>query len=345
MTDNRDTLHLVERLAKRLSQENEIPESVQPASGMFAERGVQKASPGTVPVASAVIARNTPLEDPAPVAPSPAHGGTGHAMPASSPAAADSGAKQIRLDFRALRQNGMITPDNMASQISNEFRGIKRRLLQKVRDPITRSYVNNLIMVTSALPGEGKTFSSINLALSLAAERGLRVLLIDVDVIRPSVGNVFVSPPREGLTDLLGGKVTQVSDVMYRCAEIPNLSVIFAGNPTPNSPELISSGKMVQLCRDLSAQYPDRVIIMDSPPVLATPEPAILAGYVHQLVMVVAAAQADKHQIRKALEAVSSCQNISMVFNRAPSWNEAEYTAYYGYAGPTATSASSAPEA
>ena len=214
-----------------------------------------------------------------------------------------------------------------------------------VRDPVTRAFVNNLIMVTSALPGEGKTFSSINLALSLAAERGLRVLLVDGDVIRPSIGNVFVSPPREGLTDLLRGEITQASDVIYRCVEIPNLSVIFAGTPSTNSPELISSGKMAQLCRDLSMQYPDRVIIMDSPPVLATPEPAILASYVHQLVMVVAAAQADKHQIRKALEAVSSCQNISMIFNRAPSWNEAEYTAYYGYAYAAATSAPNAPEA
>jgi protein-tyrosine kinase len=344
MTDKRE-LHLVERLAKRLSQENQIPESVQPASGMFAERGVQNASSGPLPAAAAVIARNTPLEDLAP-APSPAtQAGTSHAAPTPRPASADSTPQQIRLDFRALRQNGMITPDNMASQISNEFRGIKRRLLQKVRDSNTKALVNNLIMVTSALPGEGKTFSSINLALSLAAERGLRVLLVDVDVIRPSVGNVFVSPPREGLTDLLRGKVTQVSDVTYRCAEIPNLSVIFAGTPSTNSPELISSGKMAQLCRDLSLQYPDRVIIMDSPPVLATPEPAILASYVHQLVMVVAAAQADKHQIRKALEAVSSCQNISMVFNRAPAWNEAEYTAYYGYAYAAAASAPNAPEA
>ena len=71
----------------------------------------------------------------------------------------------------------MITPDNMASVISNEFRGVKRKLLQKARDPGNRAAVNNLIMVTSSLPGEGKTFTSINLAISLAAERGLKVLL------------------------------------------------------------------------------------------------------------------------------------------------------------------------
>jgi receptor protein-tyrosine kinase len=240
--------------------------------------------------------------------------------------------KTVRLDFRALRQNGLITPDNMTSAISNEFRGIKRRLLQKVRDPQTRAAVSNLIMVTSSLPGEGKTFSSINLALSLAAERGLQVLLIDADVIRPSVGNMFVAPPTEGLTDLLSGRVGHVSDVLHRCTDIANLAVIFAGNPSINTPELISSGKMANLCKELSARYPDRVIVLDTPPVLASAEPAILASYVHHLVMVVAADQTDRHQLRKSLESVASCQSVSLLFNKAPSWNEQEYVAYYGYA-------------
>jgi protein-tyrosine kinase len=240
--------------------------------------------------------------------------------------------KTVRLDFRALRQNGCITPDNMTSAISNEFRGIKRKLLQKVRDPQTRAAVSNLIMVTSSLPGEGKTFSSTNLALSLAAERGLQVLLIDADVIRPSVGNMFISPPSEGLTDLLSGKVGHVSDVLHRCADIPNLAVIFAGNPSTNTPELISSGKMANLCRELSARYPDRVIVLDTPPVLASAEPAILASYVHHLIMVVAADQTDRHQLSKSLEAVASCRSVSLLFNKAPSWNEPEYVAYYGYA-------------
>jgi len=247
--------------------------------------------------------------------------------------------KTVRLDFRALRQNGCITPDNMTSSISNEFRGIKRKLLQKVRDPQTRAAVSNLIMVTSSLPGEGKTFSSINLALSLAAERGLQVLLIDADVIRPSVGNMFMAPPTEGLTDLLTGKVGHVSDVLHRCADLPNLAVIFAGNPSANTPELISSGKMANLCRELSARYPDRVIVLDTPPVLASTEPAILASYVHHLLMVVAADQTDRHQLRKSLETVASCQSVSLLFNKAPSWNEAEYIAYYGYANSGAPAA------
>ena len=339
MTDNpRESLNLVERMAKRMAAEAAQGVSAQPVTPSFAERVAQKvaASPPAAapPGQGAAIKKGQGLGDSqpqnaaVPIAP----------LPPASPVAgnaddarANSAVKQVRLDFRALRESGMITPDNMSSALSNEFRGIKRKLLQKVRDPKTRAAVNNLIMVTSSLPGEGKTFSSINLALSLAAERGLRVLLIDADVIRPSVGNMFVSPASEGLTDLLSGRVKQVSDVLYRCVDVPNMSVIFSGNPKTNSPELISSGQMAHLCHELSTRYPDRVIILDTPPVLASSEPAILATYVHQLIMIVSAAQTDKHQLRKALEAVSSCKNVSLLFNKAPRWDETEYNSYYGY--------------
>ena len=295
--------------------------SVQAQAPAIRRDGVSMVGPGDdsvrMPAAAAVKAAPSPMRPTNPTLPG----------------------KTVRLDFRALRQNGCITPDNMTSSISNEFRGIKRKLLQKVRDPQTRAAVSNLIMVTSSLPGEGKTFSSINLALSLAAERGLQVLLIDADVIRPSVGNMFMAPPTEGLTDLLTGKVGHVSDVLHRCADIPNLAVIFAGNPSANTPELISSGKMANLCRELSARYPDRVIVLDTPPVLASSEPAILASYVHHLLMVVAADQTDRHQLRKSLETIASCQSVSLLFNKAPSWNEAEYIAYYGYASSGAPAA------
>ena len=328
MTDNtRDSLNLVERMAKRMAAEAAQGVSAQPVAPSFAERVAQKIASGSqAATKSGPEAAEVQLPK------------VGATAPARSPAADSAnepsdgpGIKQIRLDFRALRQSGMITPDNLSSALSNEFRGIKRKLLQRVRDPKTRAAVNNLIMVTSSLPGEGKTFTSINLALSLAAERGLRVLLIDADVIRPSVGNMFVSPTSEGLTDLLSGKIKQVSEVLYHCTDVPNLSVIFSGNPRTNSPELISSGQMASLCQELSARYPDRVIVLDTPPVLATPEPAILATYMHQLIMVVSAAQTDRHQLRRALDAVSTCQNVSLLFNKAPRWNEAEYNTYYGY--------------
>jgi len=119
------------------------------------------------------------------------------------------------------------------------------------------------------------------------------------------------------------------------------IAVMFSGRAHADSPELISSGRMVELCKDLSNRYPDRIIVIDTPPVLASSEPATLASYVHQLIMVVAADQTDRHQLRKSLESVASCKNISLLFNKAPRWNEAEYTPYYGYA----TTANAAPPA
>ena len=340
-------LNLIERMAQRLEKEAASQPSAN-VIGRAMERDVLDGAPVMKNGAAPSVTMREPAPIPQPVQPQapsmprgvsaigPAAGA--HVPPSRMPeqphtVGAPPG-KTVRLDFRALRQNGLITPDNMTSAISNEFRGIKRRLLQKVRDPQTRAAVSNLIMVTSSLPGEGKTFSSINLALSLAAERGLQVLLIDADVIRPSVGNMFLAPPNEGLTDLLTGKVSHVSDVLHRCSDLPNLAVIFAGTPCANTPELISSAKMANLCKELSARYPDRVIVLDTPPVLASAEPAILASYVHHLVMVVAADQTDRHQLRKSLEAIASCQSVSLLFNKAPSWNEQEYVSYYGYANP-----------
>jgi receptor protein-tyrosine kinase len=336
-------------MAQRLEKESAAAPPSQPPGanliGRAMERDVQETEQAPKSYASPAATKREPVQAQAPAARrdgvsmiGPAADDAARRAPSAKapdqPRANGEAAlvKTVRLDFRALRQNGCITPDNMTSAISNEFRGIKRKLLQKVRDPQTRAAVSNLIMVTSSLPGEGKTFSSINLALSLAAERGLQVLLIDADVIRPSVGNMFVAPPNEGLTDLLSGRVGHVSDVLYRCADIPNLAVIFAGNPSVNTPELISSGKMANLCRELSARYPDRVIVLDTPPVLASAEPAILASYVHHLIMVVAADQTDRHQLSKSLESVASCRSVNLLFNKAPSWNEPEYVAYYGYA-------------
>jgi protein-tyrosine kinase len=345
MTDKpSEPLNLVERVAKRLAAEQSVQPVPEPATRSLIERAAQRISlDGMTPP---LMKDNGKAQVAAvPVALATEHNERTNRAPAhrNDTVIPPRPGKKIHLDFRALRQNGMITPDNMASKLSNEFRGIKRKLLQKVRDPKTRNTVNNLIMVTSSLPNEGKTFSSINLALSLAAERGLQVLLIDADVVRPSVGNVFVAPPKEGLVELLGGKVSGVSDVLHRCAEVPNLAVIFAGNPGISNPELISSGKMANLCKELSARYPDRVIVIDTPPVLASPEPAILASYVHLLVMVVSSGYTDQHQLNKSLEAVSSCPNISLLLNKAPDWNEAEYTSYYGYAQVNAAEPSASP--
>ena len=254
--------------------------------------------------------------------------------PTSSPSAnATATPKAVRIKFNEVRRRGMITPDNLRSNISFEFRAIKRKLLAGTRNEINSNAItNNLIMVTSALPGEGKTFTATNLAFALAAERDLHVLLIDADVIHPSIGALFDSPEGPGLTDLLNGNCSSVAEVMRRCADQHNLSLIFSGARDERAPELMSSKKAADLFLDISRRYNDRIIIFDTPPVLASSETASLATYMHQAFMVVAAGAANRDQVQTALDNISACRNINLVFNKAPKWQKlaSDYYYYYG---------------
>ena len=274
-------------------------------------------------------------------APVPRANETGPASPAPASEVLQRGAavrpeikaKSAKIKFGELRRRGMITPDNLRSNISFEFRAIKRKLLASAKDSQTNTLINNLVMVTSALPGEGKTFTAMNLALALATERDLHVLLIDGDVIHPSLGTLFETTGEQGLTDLLNGNCADVAQVMHRCVDVPNMSVIFSGPRDEHTPELISSRRTAELLTDMSKRYNDRIVIFDTPPVLASAETASLAEHMHQVIMLVAAGQANHNQVRTALDHVSSCRNVSLVFNKAPKWHKIEGDPYYYYYG------------
>ena len=147
----------------------------------------------------------------------------------------------VSLNMAVLRRAGMINPELKTSNIANEFRNIKRKVLVAARDKQSRELVNNLVMVTSSLPEEGKTFTSVNLALSLSAERDVQVLLMDCDLHRPSIQNFFDNDGKAGLSDLLSQRVTDIQGMVHRVDGIPNLGVLFAGRHMDNSPELIAS--------------------------------------------------------------------------------------------------------
>jgi receptor protein-tyrosine kinase len=312
MTDKPESLHLIQRLAQRLGEKNaKAANGTAPPQSIngFGHNGETVRFPGESGTAFAQRQVQSQPEK------------------SIIPSSGDNG-RTVRLDLAQMRRHAMVTPDSLTSQLSNEYRSIKRKILRKARDPQTRATVKNLVMITSAVPKEGKTFTAINLAMSLAAERGLSVLLVDGDVVRPSVHSVFRSHPDVGLLDLLSGKVNRVADVTYRCADQPNLSVIFSGRPVANSPELVSSARMLEVCNEL-ASTPDRIVVIDTPPVLGAPEAAALAPNMHQAIVVVASDQADRHQLRRTLDSVSTCRSISLLFNKAPSWHEVDYAPYY----------------
>src|SRR5262249_15308545 len=150
-------------------------------------------------------------------------------------------------------------------------------------------------------------------------------------VIKPMAGAIFQPSDGKGLTDLLSGKCNDIGEIIHRCSDVPNLSVIFSGERDEHAPELISSRRAAAFMQELSRRYSDRVIIFDTSPILASAEPANLAQHMHQIVMVVAAGASSRGQVKSALQNVAACPNISLVFNKAPKWHKVEGETYYYY--------------
>ena len=160
--------------------------------------------------------------------------------------------------------------------MAEEFRVIKLQLLRSMDVAAAKGLRRNLILVTSALPGEGKTFFSMNLAMSLAMEVDFHALLVDADVLRPSVLRRFGLAEDVGLLDLITRPELDVSDALLR-TNVPKLSLIPAGTPSSKSPELLSSASVDKLLSELAERYPDRIVIFDAPPILvASGAPATL---------------------------------------------------------------------
>jgi exopolysaccharide/PEP-CTERM locus tyrosine autokinase len=236
--------------------------------------------------------------------------------------------RRIDLDFAQLKNRGFVTPDAGASQIAEEFRVIKRPIIRNaVGASGARVRNGNLIMVTSALPGEGKTFTSLNLALSIATEIDSTVLLVDGDVAHPSMPGVLGTPHGPGLLDLLTRNDLDFADALIK-TNIDKLSVIPAGTRHRRSTELLASEQMASLLREMASRYADRIIIFDSPPLLATTEARVLASNMGQIVMVVAADATSQNAVNQALATIEACEVVLMVLNKA---SRTDVGTYYGY--------------
>lgn len=223
----------------------------------------------------------------------------------------------LEIDFPRLQAAGFITPTSPRSQQIECFRTIKRDLLKVAFpvDSVAPENNNNVVMVTSGSPGEGKTFVALNLAMSFSIERDLFVLLIDGDSNRRSLGQLLGAQQERGLVDLLAEETRDVSDIILR-TNVPNLSFMPAGSPHTHGTELLSSKQMGALMRDLGPRYPDRIIIIDTSPVLATNEGVVLSSYVGQTVLVVEKDTTTKRNLQRTLSVLKGGRNIACVFNR-----------------------------
>lgn len=245
----------------------------------------------------------------------------------ATPAVVKRTQRSVTLDFERIRAAGLLVPDTRRSRIKEEYRHIKRPLLMNIDGKgATTAERANLIVVTSARPGEGKTFTACNLALSIATERNRTVLLVDADVLKPSVAKTLGFEAEHGLVDFLIDDQLELADVLVSTS-MPSLTILPAGSTHHLSAELLAGDNMRRLTVEMSRRYPDRIVIFDSPPLLATTEAGILANLMGQVVMVVAAEQTLRSQVKAALSMLDPNQIIGFVLNKT---RDAIVPNYYG---------------
>lgn len=238
--------------------------------------------------------------------------------------------RSVVLDFQRLQAAGLLVPDIRRSRIKEEYRYIKRPLLMNVDGKGAAAVEHaNLIVVTSSHSGEGKTFTACNLALSIATERNRTVLLVDADVIKPSVANILGFEAERGLVDYLVNDQLDLADVLVDTT-VPSLTILPAGGMHHLSTELLAGEGMRRLALEMSQRYPDRVVIFDSPPLLATTEASVLARLMGQVVMVVEAGRTHQSQVKAALAQLGPDQIVGFVLNKTRGFLGSNYHGY-GY--------------
>jgi len=217
------------------------------------------------------------------------------------------------VDRGMLAENGMIVPGAPVGALAEEFRLVKRQLL------VTRGRIGDpeharTVLVCSARPGDGKTFCAINLALSLAAERDLEVLLVDADVAKPDVPRRLGLGDGPGLLDALADPAIDV-ETLVRRTDVPQLSVLTAGTRTTTDTELLASARTRDVLSRLLDAEPRRVVVFDSPPALAASPAGVLAMLVGQVMLVVRADRTPESDLRAAVQLLDGCEHIQLMLN------------------------------
>jgi receptor protein-tyrosine kinase len=236
---------------------------------------------------------------------------------------------QIDVDLQKLSKAGFITPDAVSTELSYTFRQLKRPVLNNVKGKGATVLDNaNLIMVTSSVEGEGKTFSAINMAMSMAMERDRHILLVDADVSKPSHHEFFGADMKSGLTDLLMGRVEDVSQIIYK-TNIPSLSLVFSGARTQHASELFASNAMETFVDELSKRYEDRVIIFDSGPLLLAPETNVLASLMGQVILIIEAEKTQYELVQRSREMLTN-RIVLLLLNKMRQKNGLGGYGFYG---------------
>jgi protein-tyrosine kinase len=321
---------LIEQAAERLEQLRQAGVIVPPVALESAES--LRSAP-----APAAFADPAGAQPAAPLATIMANPTVGSPLAREQSAARKS--ERVEFDLDSLAAANLVTPSAPRSQVADEFRVIKRPLINNVKLRVADAPGHaNLIMVTSAVAGEGKSFTAINLAMSIAAELDHTVMLVDADLARPSLPRMLRVAEGPGLLDLLDGSA-HVADVLLR-TNVEKLTLLRSGTPHAKATELLASDAMRRLVDEMSRRYKDRIIIFDSPPLLLTTEARALAMYMGQIVFVVRAAKTLQSAVQHAMATIEACPLKMMLLNQTRPEKHGAYSEYglgygygYGYGG------------
>jgi protein-tyrosine kinase len=231
-----------------------------------------------------------------------------------------TGRRQAMIDREALAKHGLLLPGGPITPLAEEFRMVKRQLLLTARAVAAKETAKagdraRMVLVCSAQPNEGKTFCAINLALSMATEKDVEVLLVDADFAKPDVLDRLGLPSGgPGLLDVLAGSVSDVEGCVID-TDVPQLSVLPAGARSISDTELLASDRARALLDGLAAANPRRIVIFDSPPALAASPASVLALHVGQVMLVVRADKTSEGDLKSAVTTLDACEHIQLVLN------------------------------
>jgi exopolysaccharide/PEP-CTERM locus tyrosine autokinase len=251
-----------------------------------------------------------------------------HDAESQQPLSQESG--KIYIEELLLKNNMLVKGSSLDPIFADDYGRIKRPLLSNAfGNSASLVEKGKFILVTSSIPDEGKTYTAINLALSIAYERDCTVLLIDCDFARQGVSSALGIAGKPGLVDALESDYFSVGDIMLR-TDIPELCLISAGKQHAFVTELLASQRMSELMSEIGDRYNDRIIILDGPPLLPTPQTQVLINLVGQVVFVIEAGKTPQAVVEEALGMISEEQATGLVLNKCEGIsNRSKY--YYGY--------------
>jgi receptor protein-tyrosine kinase len=316
-------IHLIERAAKRLLQSGALEDS---AAQMLDAEGKVNRVPVPSPASSSLF-RSPVIAEPEPEPPQEAQPEP-HDHPSTIRHDADG---RPVLDVARMARSGLVDWSSLRSRVSEEFRLVQRQILRTAfLGQSAEPGFTNLLMVTSAKPGEGKSFTALNLAASIARQGDNNVLLVDSDTKRDSLTHSMGLADRPGLLDLALNPRDDPAQFVLQSA-IERLAFLPVGLERQRGPELFAGKEMGRLIQSLGRRYADRLIILDAPPALSTSDPAVLAPVVGQVLFVVEAERTQRDEVEASLDLIQACPTITLILNKVQITTRYSFGAYSAY--------------